>query len=233
MNDQHRAADVTLPEPSVNNHNESDLTIPENSGSRIPDGQQTGTHLEQPSGEHSNVIRSDSSHTSSGTTQPVQDTQPALHEAPHGDQPISTTALLPNPNKTSAPIRQPRSRLSRYLSDWWLLECLSWILCILSIIAIIIILRIYDQKRLPQWPLSITINTAISVFATISQIAMLVPVVESLSQLKWIWFTKKPQCLTDFDTFDQASRGAIGSLLLMIKLRGMYVHRCDISHWAD
>lgn len=70
---------------------------------------------------------------------------------------------------------------------------------------------------LPQWPFSITINSLISVFATISQMAMMMPVVECISQLKWLWFVRK-QKLADFDAFDEASRGPTGSLMLLGKI---------------
>lgn len=221
MDDQHRAAGEAVHESPVVSDGGANIPTPEEGSDEASHGQKRTGHTERPSGENGNVAISNASNISQGTTQTLHDTNLHEHERLNQEEPISTTALLQDQNQPSPIAKQPRSTLSRYLSDWWLVESLSWVLCALSIIAIVIILRIYDQKRLPQWPLSITINTAISVFATVSQMAMLVPVVESLSQLKWIWFTRRAQRLSDFDTFDQASRGAWGSLQLIAKLRGV------------
>lgn len=84
-------------------------------------------------------------------------------------------------------------------------------------------LRMYNGQPLPTWPYFITLNSLLQVFATIGQMAMMSPVVECISQLKWIWFIRKSQRLTEFDAFDDASRGPTGSLILLGKLRGMYL----------
>lgn len=51
---------------------------------------------------------------------------------------------------------------------------------------------------------------------------MMTPVVECISQLKWLWFVRK-QKLVDFQAFDDASRGPTGSLILIGKLRGLHL----------
>ncbi|KAM7195138.1 Protein of unknown function (DUF3176) domain containing protein [Rhypophila sp. PSN 637] len=48
------------------------------------------------------------------------------------------------------------------------------------------------------------------------------PVVECLSQWKWNWFEHQ-QPLVDFDTFDKASRGFIGSVLLLKLLKWRHI----------
>ena len=48
---------------------------------------------------------------------------------------------------------------------------------------------------------------------------MLLPVVEALSQLKWDWFNKSSK-LADFENSDAASRGPLGSIQLIIGLKG-------------
>ncbi|KFY56201.1 hypothetical protein V496_06756 [Pseudogymnoascus sp. VKM F-4515 (FW-2607)] len=111
------------------------------------------------------------------------------------------------------------------ITDWWLLEIVGLSLCILSLMAIIIILVKYDGKPIYDWPYRITLNTVISIVATISQVALMLPVASSLSQLKWVWFNEKPRPLADFEIFDSASRGSWGSLLLLGKLRSM--------HWSS
>lgn len=216
---QHRTVREVVHEPAVVSNTGPVVLTPEEDSDITAHEQEPTRHAEQDFEQNSDAVNTSSSNISEVTTQIPEDGSTGEHERPNQEEPIATTSLLLEPNQPSPFAKEPRSTLSRYLSDWWLMEVLSWVICALSIIAIVIILRVYDQKRLPQWPLSITINTAISVFATISQMAMLEPVTESISQLKWIWFTKRVQPLSDFDAFDQASRGPWGSLLLIAKLR--------------
>ena len=48
----------------------------------------------------------------------------------------------------------------------------------------------------------------------------MIPVIECISQLKWLWFADRYKTLADFDRFDRASRGSWGSFLLLTFLRG-------------
>ena len=43
-----------------------------------------------------------------------------------------------------------------------------------------------------------------------------------IGQLKWLWI-KHARSLLDFVDFDIASRGPLGSLLLLVRLRSRYV----------
>jgi len=47
------------------------------------------------------------------------------------------------------------------------------------------------------------------------------PVAECISQLKWNWFEKE-RPLADFETFDKASRGVLGSIYLLGLLKWRY-----------
>lgn len=80
--------------------------------------------------------------------------------------------------------------------------------------AIISILAHFEGRTLPDWPLSINLNTLIALLATIMRAVMLVAVCEVLSQLKWSWFSR-PRPLSDLQRFDRASRGAYGSVQLL------------------
>ncbi|KAF9457693.1 hypothetical protein BDZ94DRAFT_1124744, partial [Collybia nuda] len=99
---------------------------------------------------------------------------------------------------------------SRVLVDSWIWEALCWVLSAACVTAITIVLHTYDGQPIPQWSSGITLNAMVSIFTSIAKAALLFPVAESISQLKWIWFTnefKKPQ---DFETFDNASKGVWG-----------------------
>jgi len=83
------------------------------------------------------------------------------------------------------------------------------------IAAIIAILAHFDKHQLPQWPFSFNLSTLISVLSTILRAATLFAVAEVISQVKWSWFTE-PRYLADLDRFDKASRGAMGSMQLLL-----------------
>lgn len=60
----------------------------------------------------------------------------------------------------------------------------------------------------------------ISIFSGFAKSALLLPTAEALGQLKWTWFTKK-RTMIDFEVMDSASRGPIGSLMLLMRSKGI------------
>ncbi|TDZ33789.1 hypothetical protein C8035_v010915 [Colletotrichum spinosum] len=101
----------------------------------------------------------------------------------------------------------------------WLPE-ISWrIVSIGSVVALVTVLSQFDGEQLPQWPLGLTLNTLVAFLGTLARAAFVIPVSESLSQLKWVWF-RQPRTLKDFQDFDAASRGVWGSLLLLKTTKG-------------
>lgn len=85
---------------------------------------------------------------------------------------------------------------------------------LLSIIceaAVIVILGCMDGKPLSKWKSKISLNATVSIFATIAKSAVLVPVAECISQLKWHYF-ESTHTLNDLEVFDRSSRGPMGSL---------------------
>ncbi|KAJ9611536.1 hypothetical protein H2200_004720 [Cladophialophora chaetospira] len=88
------------------------------------------------------------------------------------------------------------------------------VLALAALAAIVITLALHEGKTLPKWPSMISINSLIAVFTAILKAAMLLPIAEGLSEMKWMWFaTSRP--LTDLDRLDLASRGPWGSFLLV------------------
>lgn len=82
------------------------------------------------------------------------------------------------------------------------------------------VLAIYNGQLMPSWPLGITLNSFLALFTSVAELALLVPIMEGVGQLRWQWFAKAPRQLTDFDLFDQASRGGFGSLKLLVSFKG-------------
>lgn len=102
----------------------------------------------------------------------------------------------------------------------WLLEIISWWLSAMSMGIIIGVLIYYQDKKIPNWPGSLTLNAFIAILAKVSGAALILPVSEALGQLKWSWFQGSSKTMWDFEIFDNASRGPWGSFLLLIRTKG-------------
>lgn len=115
-----------------------------------------------------------------------------------------------------------RHIMTRWFTEWWMLEIMSWCFSAMCMVAIIGILIIYDGHGIPSWPLGLTINGFVIVFSNLAKSALLLSTAEALGQLKWNWFGQESRPLMFFEWIDMASRGPWGALLLLIKNRGMY-----------
>ncbi|KAF2642675.1 hypothetical protein P280DRAFT_271603 [Massarina eburnea CBS 473.64] len=112
-----------------------------------------------------------------------------------------------------------RYSLSGNVIKRWLLEILCWLLSALSMATIIGFLIYYRNKKIPNWPGSLTLNAFIAVLSKVSGAALILPVSEALGQLKWSWFQGHSKTMWDFEIFDNASRGPWGSFLLLIRTK--------------
>ncbi|KAF1979338.1 hypothetical protein BU23DRAFT_385426, partial [Bimuria novae-zelandiae CBS 107.79] len=110
---------------------------------------------------------------------------------------------------------------SRSVVKRWLLEIISCSLSAACMAGIVIMLVVYKNKRIPNWPLGLTLNAYISVLLKVASAALLLPVSEALGQLKWSWFQgDNSKKMWDFEIFDNASRGPWGSLFLLVRTKG-------------
>ena len=141
--------------------------------------------------------------------------------------PAVTSGLLYEAGEPVHPstTEQRPSRCNSLIEDWWILEIFSAIIGVLALLAICLILWRYDQKPLPEWGSvfgsSITLNSILAILGATSKAALMLPVIECISQLKWSWFRDEPQPLASFSRFDNASRGWYGGFLLIWRLRGL------------
>lgn len=124
------------------------------------------------------------------------------------------------------PRRQRRS-FSHWLYDSWLVEIVCTAFGIMLIVALCLVLNSYDGKPQPHFGSAlgsaVTLNTIVAIISTFAKAALMLPVAECISQLKWAHFEKGYHRLSDMNTFDHASRGIWGSLVLVWKTRLMYV----------
>lgn len=106
------------------------------------------------------------------------------------------------------------------LNRGWSIEYISCLISVAAYMTIVLVLNRYDQKAMPSWPMGITLNTLLAFLTAVSQTCFVQPVVQGLSQMKWNWFAGKSRPLADFESFDNASRGVWGSVLLVFSTKG-------------
>lgn len=122
------------------------------------------------------------------------------------------------PTKGFSALRRSLSRGRRFATDWWTWELCAILTSLISLAAIVLVLLLHEGRPLPDWPWSITINSLVSIFATIMSGTMLVPVAAGIGQAKWHWF-QKDHALSDIEIYDQASRGPWGALKMVWQIR--------------
>ncbi|KAE8160024.1 hypothetical protein BDV40DRAFT_271561 [Aspergillus tamarii] len=108
------------------------------------------------------------------------------------------------------------------LGSSWIWEILSCVIAVASLVAIIVVLYVYDGKSMPDWPYGITLNAVISLLTTLMKAAMAFPITEALSQLKWSWFSRGNK-LSDLAMLDAASRGPFGAALVLLRFIPRYL----------
>jgi hypothetical protein len=110
-----------------------------------------------------------------------------------------------------------RKRLSA--SEWWLWEIVAMAASLASWGAIVGILYYLNGKPYDTWGRIVSLNAIISILVTIGRSGMMIGVGSSISQSKWLWFKKGSRRLYDMHVFDSASRGALGSIKFLVRIR--------------
>lgn len=144
----------------------------------------------------------------------------------HGDQPgnddLVTAMFLSRDESAVQDAREKREPplplFRRLLLNNWLGEILGIIFSLACFIALAIILYTYNGQRLPRMKYGLTLNAIVSILATGSKASLMFVVASAISQLKWCWFiSDRP--LRDLQSFDDASRGSLGSLGMVLSFK--------------
>jgi hypothetical protein len=135
-------------------------------------------------------------------------------------EPVSRSGSPP-PSELEKPLQRP-GWFARVV-DTWLYEFLSILFSLACMAGVAATLIIYDQEAQPSFAYGVTLNAIISLLGTASKSSLIYVIGECMGQLKWVWFYKaeknRHQRLNHMQYFDGASRGPLGSLLLILRHR--------------
>lgn len=124
---------------------------------------------------------------------------------------IMGSSPKPNSEVVKSERKVPRPHFT--LFDWWW-ELLSWMIGTLSLLTMLLLLTFFHNKSTTTWRSKLSINAIVSALAQTSQTSLAVSLSSGIGQLKWDWLRSRRQ-KRDIDTFDDASRGPLGSLNLI------------------
>ncbi|KAI0852748.1 hypothetical protein F5Y00DRAFT_272406 [Daldinia vernicosa] len=103
----------------------------------------------------------------------------------------------------------------KYLFTSWKWEAASCLLILTIPFVIFATLYPHDGHPLPQWPFRISVNTLLSIYSIILRSGLSFILMSCIGQFQWNWFTQARRPLYDLIRFDNAGRGAWGSLQLL------------------
>lgn len=104
----------------------------------------------------------------------------------------------------------------------WMWEIGGIVLSALLMVALSVVLRCYEGQRQPTWN-HMSLNTLIAWMSMASRALILYSASQGLGQLKWVWFATERRPMEDLANFDSASRGVLGSLALIYRVRARFV----------
>lgn len=107
----------------------------------------------------------------------------------------------------------------------WRVELIAATIAVAGIITLVAVLVKFDKQPQQEYHFirnqTYTLNAIVALIATITRVAMGVTLGSALSQCMWNWFVDKSRdgtALSNLTLFDQASRGAWGSMKLLCLL---------------
>lgn len=118
-----------------------------------------------------------------------------------------------------SPLTDLWPKVEQTIQNTWLMELCACGGSILAFLAIVLLLRFYDDRTQPDWPYNISINFVISLSTTLIKALLIIPITACLSQTNWTHSRIKPHAVKDFLVYDSASRGPRGSLHLLYRFK--------------
>ncbi|KAI4160603.1 MAG: hypothetical protein LQ342_005624 [Letrouitia transgressa] len=143
----------------------------------------------------------------------------SLAQTQRDDEPNDAAAYMDEETKGFISQFTRRRSVHGYniLGIWWV-EAAACTLSMVALFAFVATPYPHQNRPLPQWPYNISVNSLISIYVIILKAMVLFVITEGMSQLKWRRLSHN-RPLTDLARYDEASRGPLGSLRLLSKLR--------------
>ncbi|TRX96904.1 hypothetical protein FHL15_002210 [Xylaria flabelliformis] len=101
----------------------------------------------------------------------------------------------------------------------WLWEFSLWATSSAAFGAQLAVLYAYAASPLPDLPYGITLNALISTLSAFSTSTLIAVASSIVGQQKWVHLSRAEVSLSDITLYDEASRGPLGSLILLVKAR--------------
>jgi hypothetical protein len=127
------------------------------------------------------------------------------------------------------PRQPPPTSKTKSGSHWWPWEWLCELLAVGSLGAMCFALWYYQDRPQADWQQSyFTLNGLVALLATLTKTGLIIPVSAAIGQRKWLRFMPnrkgidRARRVGDFEAFDEASRGSLGSAKLIISLNAWY-----------
>jgi hypothetical protein len=103
-----------------------------------------------------------------------------------------------------------------YSRSEWLLETVTSIVSLATLVGIGSIFWFMDNQPLSSWPIPVSIGATISILTTTCTAALMYGVSQFIGQIKWLYFKTTPRKLAHLETFDEASRGGIWGCIMLL-----------------
>ena len=165
----------------------------------------------------------------------------AIDENPFNDQDHNTTESQalhpyePYSAKFSPSTEPPRDLRGENLLATWGWEIATWLLAAISLVTLIIVLSIFNNKGLHEWKSGLTPGGAVAILSQFGQTAIFTPVTACICQSLWLWLVRgsKPIKAANLSSrtprliavqeYNDGSRGPIYNLVLLWKHPTSYV----------
>lgn len=123
----------------------------------------------------------------------------------------------PTDNGTDTEANIPRRHI---LDDYgWTWEIAAVVASFGSLAAVATILSTMESQASSRWTFFISLNATVAVFITAAKSLALLAIGACISQSKWIHFRGSRRRLEELELFESASRGPLGSLVLLSRVK--------------
>lgn len=138
------------------------------------------------------------------------------HTINAGDDEASAHSPLTPPDESLPPKHGGKRGVWSSLDDSWTWELAGLFFSAICFVAVIIICADTKDKPLSHWRSSIAPNAMVSTLTTLSKTGILLVITSCISQIKWLYYERKPRALELLDRFDDASRGPLGAARFVV-----------------